>query len=60
MDGREVHVWTVNDRGDMERFADRAADSLITDAPRLAREVLDARTFADGLRGAAKRLFGWD
>jgi glycerophosphoryl diester phosphodiesterase len=59
-EGRQVHVWTVNDRGDMERFADRAADSLITDAPRLAREVLDARTAADGMRGAARRLFGLD
>jgi glycerophosphoryl diester phosphodiesterase len=59
-DGREVHVWTVNERADMERFADRAADSLITDAPKLARQVLDARTPADGLRGAARRLFGLD
>lgn len=42
-DGREVHVWTVNERADLDRFALRGADSLITDHPRLAREVLDAR-----------------
>ena len=51
--GREVHVWTVNDRADVSRFADRAADALITDDPRLAREVLDARTPTDGIRGDA-------
>jgi glycerophosphoryl diester phosphodiesterase len=60
LSGREVHVWTLNERADMRRFIDRAADAMITDDPRLAREVLDARTPADGLRAAARRLFGLD
>jgi glycerophosphoryl diester phosphodiesterase len=59
-EGREVWVWTVNDRSDMAKLADRAADALITDDPKAAREVLDARTAADGIRAAARRLFGLD
>jgi glycerophosphoryl diester phosphodiesterase len=58
--GRDVHVWTLNEAAELQRFADRGADVLVTDAPDLARRVLDARTPADGLRGAAKRLFGLD
>jgi glycerophosphoryl diester phosphodiesterase len=60
LQGRDVYVWTVNDREDMTRLADRAADVLITDRPRLAREVLDARSTADGLSAAVRRLFGVD
>ena len=56
-DGREVHVWTVNERADMEKFIARGADSLITDYPRLAREILDARTPADEMGDALQRLF---
>jgi len=43
-EGREVHVWTVNTRADMERFIARGTDSLITDHPRLARQLLAAGT----------------
>ena len=49
-EGREVHVWTVNTRADMERFVARGADSLITDHPRIAREVLAARFPTDEVR----------
>jgi glycerophosphoryl diester phosphodiesterase len=59
-EGREVWVWTVNDRTDMARFTDRAADVIITDSPGLAREVLEARTPKDGIRAAVRRLFGLD
>jgi glycerophosphoryl diester phosphodiesterase len=57
---REVHVWTINDAADMNLYADRNADSLITDLPRLAREVLEARTPTDELKAAVKRLFDVD
>ena len=57
---REVQVWTINDRDDISRFADRSVDVILTDTPRVAREVLDARTPMDGLRGAARRLFRLD
>ena len=56
-DGRAVHVWTVNERADLERFIARGADSLITDVPRLAREILAARAPEDGLGDALQRLF---
>ena len=55
--GREVHVWTVNDREAMTRFADRGVDNLITDHPRLAREVLDERDWGDEVGAALTRLF---
>jgi glycerophosphoryl diester phosphodiesterase len=58
--GREVYVWTVDDPGDMTKLANRAADVIITDRPKVAREVLDARTTADGLRAAVRRVFGLD
>jgi len=34
--GRRVHVWTVNDLGDITRLAEWGADGIITDDPRAA------------------------
>lgn len=41
--GMKVHVWTVNDAGDMARFVDMGVDGLITDYPDRALEVLAGR-----------------
>ena len=40
--GIKVHVWTVNDKEDMERYARAGVDAIITDYPNIAREVVDA------------------
>ena len=38
-----VQYWTINDREDMEHLIDLGCDAIITDNPKLLREVLDAR-----------------
>ncbi|MGO1316356.1 MAG: glycerophosphodiester phosphodiesterase [Cellulomonadaceae bacterium] len=41
--GVPVHVWTVNDRADMERLLDLGVDGIVTDRVDLLGEVLAAR-----------------
>ncbi len=41
--GMATHVWTINDRADMERLLDWGVDGIITDRPDLLKEVLVAR-----------------
>jgi len=41
--GQEVHVWTVNDEGDMNRLLDLGIDGLVTDRADLAMRVLAQR-----------------
>lgn len=40
---KEIYVWTVNDASSMSRMISRGVDGLITDKPRLARQVLERR-----------------
>jgi glycerophosphoryl diester phosphodiesterase len=41
--GIDVHVWTINDRDDMERILATGVDGIITDRPDLLLEVLGRR-----------------
>lgn len=41
--GLAVHVWTINDRADMEWLLDIGVDGIMTDRPTLLEEVLAAR-----------------
>lgn len=41
--GRVVHAWTINERGEMERLLDMGVDGIITDRPQLLRQVIAER-----------------
>ncbi len=41
--GKEVYVWTVNDRSQMSTAISRGVDGVITDKPALARSVINQR-----------------
>ena len=41
--GKEVHVWTVNDRATMQRFIELGVDNIMTDDPALLRDLLAER-----------------
>ena len=41
--GLDVHVWTINDRGGMNRFLDAGADGIMTDEIEALRDVLIER-----------------
>ena len=42
--GKQVFVWTINDAVNMSRVISLGVDGVITDEPRLAREVLHERS----------------
>lgn len=41
--GVKVHVWTIDAAAEMERLIDLGVDGLMTDRPRLLRQVLERR-----------------
>lgn len=42
--GKQIHVWTVNDLDEMARFLDLGVDGIVTDRPDLLKELLVERT----------------
>jgi glycerophosphoryl diester phosphodiesterase len=61
--GREVHVWTVNDAGQMTRLMKRGVDNIITSDPDLAIRVRGewaSLVWTDRLVLASRLLLGLD
>ena len=59
--GKEVHVWTLNQAGDMLLMIDRGANNLITDPPDVAVRLLRERaelSDAEKLALSLRALFG--
>lgn len=46
--GAQVHLWTVNDRTDMERFLDLGVDGIVSDDLETLRSVLIGRDLWEG------------
>ncbi len=38
--GREVHVWTINEKDDMQKMLDYGVDNIITDQDKILKELL--------------------
>jgi hypothetical protein len=59
--GKEVHVWTLNQAGDMLLMIERGANNLITDHPDVAVRLLRERaelSDAEKLALSLRALFG--
>lgn len=41
--GLQVHVWTIDDRAEMERLLDLGVDGIMTDRPSVLRSTLESR-----------------
>lgn len=41
--GRPIHVWTIDDADEMHRLLDLGVDGIMTDRPKVLKEVLESR-----------------
>lgn len=46
--GMQVHVWTIDDAGEMERLLDLGVDGIMTGRPRVLKQVLQDRKMWTG------------
>jgi len=46
--GKQIHLWTVNDRYEMEKFLDLGVDGIVTDRPDILNQVMEERIDAQG------------
>jgi glycerophosphoryl diester phosphodiesterase len=53
--GLQVHVWTIDDRAEMERLLDLEVDGIMSDRPALLKEVLQARGLWAGAEMGGQR-----
>lgn len=54
--GKEVHVWTVNSKSELERMKIAGVDNVITDQPLMAREVLYSEKNTESLLARLQAL----
>lgn len=54
--GKEVHVWTVNSKSELERMKMAGVDNVITDNPLTAREVLYSEKNTESLLARLQAL----
>ncbi len=55
--GKAVHAWTVNSKGEMERLYRMGVDNMITDYPLLAREMIYREEATETLLEYLKMIF---
>lgn len=55
--GKEIHIWTLNDKGNIEKFAGMGADNIITDDPLMAREVVNTMESPDIFKAVLDYVF---
>jgi glycerophosphoryl diester phosphodiesterase len=56
---KQVHVWTVNSRRNMEYFIDLRVDNIITDHPLLLVNLLKERAYMDDPELILRKLRNW-
>ena len=41
--GKKIHVWTINDEDTMQKLIDLGVDGIITDRPKVLKDLLSNR-----------------
>lgn len=46
--GKQIHLWTVNEKSEMEKFLDMGVDGIVTDRPDLLNDVMAEGSYGQG------------